>query len=123
MRIAIQTAGRALFLLTLLLAQLTRAENWPSFRGPDRQGHSTETSLPLDWSATSHIAWKTEIAGEGSSSPIVWDDRVFITTATDGGASCHVLCFDRKSGKILWDKEALRQIPGHKQPNNTYATP
>jgi outer membrane protein assembly factor BamB len=99
------------------------AENWPTFRGPDRQGHSAETGLPLRWSAEEHIAWNIEIPGEAWSSPIVWEDHVFVTTATDGGASCRVLAIDRDNGTILWNKEVFRQSPGHKQAKNSYATP
>jgi hypothetical protein len=66
--------------------------------------------------------WKTPIPGEGWSSPIVFDDRVFVTTATDGGTSFRLLCLDRKSGAILWDKEIFKQEAGHKQQFNSYAS-
>ncbi len=102
---------------------LAHAEDWPGFRGPGRQGHSSETNLPLKWDATTNIAWKAEIPGEAWSSPIVWDDRVFVTTATDGGASCRVLAFDRLTGQLQWNTEVVRQSPGHKQEKNSYATP
>lgn len=105
------------------IAIATRAENWPQFRGPTGQSHSTETGLPLRWSATDNIAWKTPIPGESWSSPIVWGDRLFVTTATDGGESCRVLALDRSTGTILWDKEVFRQVPRRKESRNTYATP
>ncbi|HWH68847.1 MAG TPA: PQQ-binding-like beta-propeller repeat protein [Candidatus Sulfotelmatobacter sp.] len=117
---------RALSLLALLLALpiTSRGETWPQFRGPTGQGLSTETNLPIHWSATENLAWKTPIPGDSWSSPIVWNDRVFVTTATDNGVSCHVLCLDRAQGKILWDKEVLRQATtGRKEDRNTYATP
>jgi outer membrane protein assembly factor BamB len=98
-------------------------ENWPSFRGPTRQGHSSETGLPLRWTSEQNIAWKAEIPGESWSSPIVWNDHVLVTTATDGGASCRVLAFDRASGSPLWNTEVFRQVPGHKQAKNSYASP
>ena len=99
------------------------AEDWPRFRGPTGQGQSAETDLPLRWSATDNVAWKTDLPGEGGSSPIVHGDRVFLTTAGEEGASCHVLCLDRRAGRILWDKEVFRQVPSTKRPENTYATP
>jgi len=98
------------------------AENWPCFRGPTRQGISNEKDIPLEWSQTSNIVWKRPIPGEGWSSPIVFDDRVFVTTATDAGASFRLLCLDRLTGKVLWDKQVLRQRPGHKQNFNSYAS-
>jgi len=100
-----------------------RAENWPQFRGPDHDGHSTETHVPWTWSDAENIAWKTELPGQSWSSPIVWNDRVFVTTATEEGVSCRVISLDRKSGSILWNKEVLQQAPGHKEGRNTYATP
>ncbi len=110
--------------LTLWLAAgAAQAENWPGFRGPTRQGISTETGLPLHWSATENVAWKTPIAGEAWSSPIVWGDRVFVTTATENGSRCQILALERNTGRLLWDQEVCRQIPGHKGGRNSYATP
>jgi len=107
----------------LATTALVPAENWPGFRGPTRQGMSTETGLSLRWSATENIAWRTAIPGEGWSSPIVWNDRVFLTTATEDGAGCHIITLDCLTGKIVWDKEVFKQVPGHKQQRNGYATP
>lgn len=102
--------------------QISVAENWPGFRGPSRQGISNEKNLPTQWSETSNIAWKTVITGEGWSSPIVFGDRVFVSTAIEEGESYHLLCLDRKTGAILWDRQVLRQKPGHRQPLNSYAS-
>jgi outer membrane protein assembly factor BamB len=108
--------------LALMAFNTTLAENWPCFRGPTRQGISNEKDIPLEWSQTSNIVWKRPIPGEGWSSPIVFDERVFVTTATDGGASFRLLCLDRLTGTILWNKQVLRQKPGHKQNFNSYAS-
>lgn len=99
------------------------AENWPQFRGPTGQGLSKEKNLPLHWSAGENVVWKTEIAGESWSSPIIWGDRVFVTTATDSGETCRVISLDRRSGKVLWNKEIFKQILRRKEGRNTYATP
>jgi outer membrane protein assembly factor BamB len=107
----------------LLSTALASAENWPQFRGPTGQNISGETGLPLKWSATENVAWKTPIPGESWSSPIVWGDRVFVTTTTEGGVSCRVLSLDRKTGVVLWNKEVFQQAPPHKEGRNTYATP
>jgi len=112
-----------LLLALSLLVPLARAENWPQFRGPTGQGLSTETNLPTEWSATKNVAWKTPIPGEGWSSPIVWDNRIFLTTALQKGTLCHVLCLDRDTGKILWDQQVFEQTPGRKETRNSYATP
>jgi outer membrane protein assembly factor BamB len=97
--------------------------NWPQFRGPSGLSVSAETNLPITWSATENVAWKTAIPGEAWSSPIVWERHVFVTTAAEGGESCRVLALDRDSGKVLWNKEVFRQVPRHKQQRNTFATP
>ncbi len=99
------------------------AENWPQFRGPTGQGISTETGLPTTWSTNSGIAWKTPIPGEPSwSSPIVWGDRVFLTTTTNAGKSLHLLCLNVADGKLLWNKQVLQQDPVRKDDGNSWAT-
>jgi outer membrane protein assembly factor BamB len=117
------TILRALSLALLVGLQQARAENWPCFRGLTRQGVSTETNLPLTWSATENIVWKAAVTGDGWSSPIVWEDRVYLTATRDEGASCWVLAFERATGKAVWEKEVFKQNPGHKQERNGYATP
>jgi outer membrane protein assembly factor BamB len=98
-------------------------DEWGRFRGPTGQGVSTERNLPTSWSSTDNVAWKTPIPGEGWSSPIIWGDRVFVSTTTQEGKSCHVICIDRKSGAILWDKEVFQQEVRPKRKDNSYATP
>ncbi len=99
------------------------AENWPQFRGPVRQGISSEENLPLHWSAESNVLWKTAVPGVGWSSPIVWGERVFLTTATENGTSCRIISIDAKTGKTLWDREVFKQVPRRKESKNSYATP
>ena len=112
----------AVILLALIQAS-ARAENWPRFRGPTGQGISSEQSVPTEWSPEKNVAWKTPIPGLGWSSPIVWEDRVFVTSATDEGRSAHVICVDANSGKILWDREVFKQETRRKENKNSYATP
>jgi outer membrane protein assembly factor BamB len=110
-------------LLIVASSSNARAENWPRFRGPGGQGISSETNLPLTWSSSQGIAWRTPIPGNGWSSPIVWEHRVFVTTATNDGVDCHVLCLDRRTGRVEWDRLVLRQEPPHKERKNSHATP
>jgi len=113
----------SLVLLLLVLGSASaRAENWPRFRGPTGQGLSSETNLPLRWSPTSNVLWKTAVPGAGWSSPIVWEDRIFLTSTTEGGAGCRVICLDRSSGKTLFNREVFRQVPRHKERKNSHAT-
>lgn len=109
--------------LSCVACDLASAENWTRFRGPNGQGISAEKDLPVTWSASDNIAWKTEIPGQGWSSPIIFEDRIFLTTATEEGASCHLICVNRKDGSLVWNKEVHRQQPGAKRQQNSYATP
>src|SRR5262249_25636841 len=73
-------------------------------------------ALPLKWSKTENVRWKVEVPGEGFSSPIIWEDRVFVTAARDDGTRRIMHCLDRATGKALWS----RDIP-HKTPERTSA--
>jgi outer membrane protein assembly factor BamB len=108
--------------ILLVCGSAAFGENWPGFRGPTRQGVSAETQVPTAWSATDNIVWKTATDGQSWSSPIVWGDSVFVTTATEEGQSYRLICLDRKSGAIVWNNEILRQKTSFKSELNTYAT-
>jgi outer membrane protein assembly factor BamB len=103
------------------LAALAPAADWPRFRGPDGSGISSEKGLPVTWTAKD-VAWKTDLPGPGASSPVFVGDRIFLTCWTGyalpnrpGGNESdlrrHLLCLDRKSGKILWNKEVPAKTP------------
>ena len=121
------------------LAGKASAGNWPQWRGPDGSGISNEKNLPSEWSPTKNIKWKTAIDGRAHSSPIVWGNRVFLTTAVEGAevpgakAAKHMLgdkefvhpdsiganrkhtfkvvSLDRDTGKILWQATAWEGTP------------
>ncbi|MBI5819164.1 MAG: PQQ-binding-like beta-propeller repeat protein [Verrucomicrobia bacterium] len=84
---------------TLVFAE----DNWPQFRGPDGMGHSNATGLPVTWSETQNIKWKTAIHDKGWSSPVIWGNQIWMTTATEDGKQLFVICVDRNTGKILRD--------------------
>lgn len=94
-------------LFPCLCAVVVLADNWAQFRGAGSRGLSTETKLPVKWSATENVKWKTKLPGPGHSSPIVWGNRVFLTAYRKQGAGeLLVLCLDKASGKILWERKA-----------------
>ena len=109
-------------ILAALLAPHARAENWPQWRGPQLNGHSTETNLPTKWSATENVLWKTTIPGAGHSSPIVFNDRVFLTTALEKDQQRQLLCLDRDTGKILWQRDVLKAPLERKHGLNNFAS-
>lgn len=121
-------------LLSACLPWASRAaENWPQFKGEGASGVSDSENLPISWSATENIAWKTEIPGVGWSSPIVWSDRVFLTTVVEKGDATppkkglyfggerltppttehewKVLCLSLSTGEILWDRTVHQGTP------------
>lgn len=86
----------------LLLAMLAQAaEQWPQFRGPKGDGHSSAKGLPLTWSETNNVKWRTPIHGKAWSSPVIWDNRIWMTTAPEDGQELFAVCVDRDSGKII----------------------
>src|SRR5260370_26280334 len=113
--------------------------NWPQFRGPEGQGVTHETGIALEGSDTKNVLWKPELPGRGHCSPIVWGDRIFLTTAIEGevglGAKAvkhmvdgeefvhpdgmgadrrhtfQVLALEAKNGRILWERTAWEGTP------------
>ncbi len=110
--------------LALLFPALAVAGDWPQFRGPDGQGHSTLRDVPLTWSETENIAWKVPVAGSGWSSPSIAGDQIWLTTAVDEAHSLRAVAFDRASGRQLYDVEVFHlDDPGPIHSNNSHASP
>ncbi|MBA4067607.1 MAG: serine/threonine protein kinase [Isosphaera sp.] len=110
-------------LLTLAPALTLSAADWPGFRGPTGQGVADGKDLPLKWSATEGVAWKAAVPGEGWSSPVVVGNRVYLTTATDGGKTGRVLALAADTGKPVWDKEVCKIAVKKAHARNSQATP
>ncbi len=116
---------RRTLVLGLVLLSLTAtvwAEEWPGWRGPRGDGTSEESGIPVRWSANENIAWRTDIPGSGHSSPVVWGDRVFLTTCIEKQQKRELLCLDRRGGKLLWQRVVLTAPLEHKHPLNSYAS-
>jgi outer membrane protein assembly factor BamB len=84
--------------------------HWAQWRGPRGDGHTTESRLPVRWDASS-VVWKTQLKGRGQSSPTIWDDRMFLTTAVDNGKQRVVFCVDLRNGQVLWEQVAWTGEP------------
>lgn len=91
----------------LLLAAPAAAENWSGWRGPRGDGTSLEENLPITWSATENVAWKIEVPGLGHSSPVIWEDKIFLTTCLPESEERLLLCLDRTSGELLWKQTVV----------------
>lgn len=113
------------FVLTALLCSYVNAGDWPQFRGPTGQGHADARRLPLAWSEDSdNIAWKAEIDGKGWSSPAVYGERIWLTTAVDEGRSLRAICLGAADDKIVHNVEIFqREEPGRIHAKNSHASP
>ena len=114
-----------IFIITLLIVNSTseiQAQNWPNFRGPNGDGTSIETNLPTRWDSKTNVVWKSSVPGIGHSSPIVWEDKLFITTALPETQEKLLLCYDCKNGNLLWQKTVLKSTFENKHSNNSFAS-
>ena len=98
------------------------AKYWSRWRGPSGQGLVAGTNYPDRWSATENVLWRTAVPGDGNSSPIVWGDRIFLTTSRDGGAKLSLLCFRRSDGERLWETFAPTEGVEHAHEKNGHAS-
>jgi outer membrane protein assembly factor BamB len=119
----------------LAIALFAADDDWPRFRGPDNTGVA-RGDVPVEFSLTKNLAWKTHIPGRGHSSPVVWGNRIFLTTAVPIGESDEyaphvrkehrfvVMCLDRNTGKLLWERTAKTTTPPdrHQIPYGSYAS-
>jgi len=93
----------------IAMPAVTHAENWPNWRGPNGDGISSEKGLPTTWSETKNVAWKLTLPGKGSSTPIIWGDRIFLTSAEDKDL---ILICANTAGKLLWKQKVASEIRG-----------
>lgn len=95
-------------------------DQWSRFRGPDGSGISAATQLPVQWSDT-NVTWKTALPGTGHSSPVVWNDRLFVTSGNAEKADRYLTCVNASDGKVIWEK-TYSSKPFRQHADNSYAT-
>lgn len=99
-------------------------ENWPEFRGPHADGRAVSSVLPMEWSESENVAWKIPIHGMGWSSPVIWGDQIWLTTATEDGKRMFGVCVDRQTGEIVYDLPLIEnEMPRLRHATNSYASP
>ncbi len=128
MKNATTTASLRLWLLllgALTVPAIAATQDWPEFRGIDGQGHAPDRGVPLEWSESRNIAWKTVVPGQGWSSPVVSGGRLWLTTAVEGrGVSLRALAFDIATGREVVNVEVFNtRSGGALNPKNTRASP
>jgi len=110
----------ALLLLSLFLVVACRAGNWSQFRGDDGTGTNSDCELPSTWGAE-RILWNVELPGVGHSSPVIWGNKVFLTSANEAGTTRYILCLDALSGKQIWTRQ-MTFSRSRKHPKNSWAS-
>lgn len=118
------TLFSALAVALLFTASVQSAEHWPQFRGPTGDGHTDAKGLATTWSETENVKWKTPIHDRGWSSPVIWGNQIWVSTATEDGRQLFVLCLDKNSGKVLRDVKLFDvEAPQFCHKFNSYASP
>jgi len=107
--------------LTLTITMSSWAEDWPQWRGPFFNGSTNETNLPSNWSQTKNIAWSAELPGISAATPVVWKDKVFVSSTDATSESLLALCFDRNTGDLLWQHTVADGV--RKDSRSTYSSP
>ena len=95
---------------------------WPRWRGPSGQGVVDATGYPDTWSSSENVVWRSTVPGRGNSSPIVWGDRIFLTTTQEAGRRLSVLSYRRSDGQLLWETAAPEGPIEHIHPKNSQAS-
>jgi outer membrane protein assembly factor BamB len=117
---------RTLVSLSLLVvfASTAAAENWPGWRGPRGDGTSEEKSVPTKWNGETgeNIAWKVATPGSGHSSPIVWEDKLFVTACVDATQERVLACYNKTTGEKLWQKTVIKSPLEKKHDLNSFAS-
>ena len=112
-----------LYVCVAVLASAVQAENWPRFRGENGSGVSEEQGFSSPWSPD-RVRWTIPIPGIGHSSPVIWGNKLFLTTASEKGTTRSLLCFDAQTGKPIWNKSIeLTANPKHPKSSWASATP
>ncbi len=103
-------------------ATITHAENWPQWRGPRLDGTSGEKNIPIHWSTSSNVVWKTELPGLSHASPIIFGDQVFTVSAVPQTEERVLLCLDRTNGNIAWRQRVIKSPLERKHSLNSHAS-
>jgi hypothetical protein len=118
---AVRVLLSAVALATCIVGSLRGEENWPGWGGPSGTSHTQETGLPLKWS-DDDVLWRADLKGSGQSTPVVWGNQIFLTTAIDKGRQRVVFAIDRRDGKLLWEHVAWTGEPEPSHAMNGWAS-
>ncbi len=112
----------ALLLTNIFNIPVVQAQNWPCFRGPNGDGTSVETKLPVKWDSVTNVLWKCRVPGVGYASPVIWNDKLFTVTGLSETQEKVLLCYSTKNGELIWQKTMIKSKFENKHDNNSYAS-
>lgn len=113
-----------LFLSASLVLSEAAEAHWPELRGQERNGQALAAKTPLSWSETNNVLWKTPIHDLGWSSPVIWENQIWVTTATADGKQMFTICVDAGTGRVIHDVKVFdTPQPEHVASVNSYASP
>lgn len=118
-RIRIGVLG--LIVAAIVISDCSAETNWPRWRGSNENGHSDDRGLPVKWSSD-QLVWRTNLPGIGQSTPIVWGDQIFLTSANEKGKERLVFSVSRKTGELLWKQAAWKGEPEPIHAMNSWAS-
>ncbi len=109
--------------LVLVVTPFFYAGDWPQFRGPFFNGSTDEKNLPSSWSQTENIAWTAELPGPSAATPVIWKDHVFVSSTNPESSTLQALCFDRKTGNLLWQHDVAKGTKRDRRSNYASNSP
>ena len=115
---------RSALLSACLLSTMCLAADWPQFRGPNASGVAPDSTLPVKFSATENLKWKSAVVGRSVASPVIVDGKIYVTSASGvRGDRLHVLCYALADGKLLWERQLTATGNTGCHPKSSMAAP
>lgn len=112
----------AILLLLVNTSTSVKAQNWPCWRGPSGDGTCVDSNVPTEWDSVKNVQWKSPVPGIGHSSPIIWENKLFLTSALPESNEKILLCYDSRNGKLLWKETVVKTTLEKKHSDNSYAS-
>lgn len=124
-RLSTRTGAMFLSLTAALLsgtADRSRADNWPQWRGPAGNGVTAESKVPTEWGKEDHVRWRVPLEERGNSTPVVWDQHIYLTQPDTTAKTRQLRCYDRRDGKLLWSQAVPHEGEESTHETNPYCS-
>lgn len=120
----VHSAVAVWLMLMCLVASAYAQDNWPEFRGPLTNGQAPDAKVPVRWSETENVTWKTPLPGRAWSSPVIWGRQIWLTDGTADGKELYAVCIDRETGEVLLNRKQFElEVPPEIHKFNSFSSP